>query len=125
MMSGTDLGTSKILVSAEIVKVEKEKRKRLGFTGIFAASWLVFISLAALLAPWLPIPGPKEAFLDVIEPNGNPPFKMGSHLLGLDGNGHDMLAQTIHGARVSLQIAFGAVLTLPLSGTTCTSSQPS
>ncbi len=110
-LSSTDLGANLAKIpTAAGVKVEKEARKRLGITGWFAVSWLSVISLAALLAPWLPIAAPKADFLDLVEPNGNPPFHMAAHILGLDGNGHDMLAQTIHGARVSLQIALGAVL---------------
>ncbi len=92
------------------IKVEKEKRKRLGITGTISAVWLALIGLSALLAPWLPIPSPKQAYIDLVQPDGNAPFSTSGHVLGLDGGGHDMLAQTIHGARVSLQIAFGAVM---------------
>ena len=112
-MSLVGLGAAAALEGAggmesEVV-VEKEARKRLGVMGWIAVGWLGTIVGASILAPILPISDPKAAYVDLIDLNGNPPFRSGAHLLGLDGNGHDMLSSFIYGARTSLLIAFCAV----------------
>ena len=67
---------------------------------------LVLVTLAAVLAPWIspydPLAGDPQLRL-------LPPFSEG-HLLGLDGQGRDILSRLIWGGRYSLSVAVVPVL---------------
>jgi peptide/nickel transport system permease protein len=81
--------------------------RRLGPLFWIAISWLVLISLLALLAPWLPIKDPDAYYLVRGE---RPPYApSGTHWFGTDQDARDMFARTIFGARVSLVIGFVAI----------------
>lgn len=85
-----------------------KKRKlggRFGIAAWLAIAWLVGILGLSLLAPYLPLPDPDESRVDMLDQG--PSF---SALLGTDSVGHDVFAQTIFGARTSLQVAFMAVI---------------
>jgi peptide/nickel transport system permease protein len=92
--------------AASGVKVEVAKTRKLGVIGWAAVGWLVAIVGGAILAPILPIADPDERFRGLAR---QPPFTDG-HLLGGDRLGHDMLAQVVYAARISLVVATGAVL---------------
>ena len=70
-----------------------------------ATGWLIFVTVAAITAPWLPIPDPESQ--DLANRLAGP-FTEG-HLLGTDGLGRDILARLAWGARVSLIISLAAV----------------
>jgi peptide/nickel transport system permease protein len=74
--------------------------------GWFSILWLGGITLAALLAPWLPLPDPDRSYLEIVRIG---PVQPG-HPLGGDGNGRDVLARVIFGARASLWISVTAVI---------------
>jgi peptide/nickel transport system permease protein len=82
------------------------KKKGLGFMGWVAAGWLILIVGAAVLADLLPLNDPAAEVAD----KRFAPFQSGGPLLGADANGRDLLARAIYGARVSLIIAFFAVM---------------
>ncbi len=85
------------------------KRKRggvLGLGGWLSASWLVLVTAAALLAPWLPLDDPK--ITDFAVPN-NSPIGQAGHLLGTEQNGFDIFSRLIWGGRVSLVVAVGVL----------------
>jgi peptide/nickel transport system permease protein len=86
--------------------VDAAPTRRLGLVGWFSVLWLGGLGLAALLAPWLPLPDPDQSVLEIVR---KPPVQPG-HLLGGDGSGRDMLARVIFGARTSLVISITAVL---------------
>jgi peptide/nickel transport system permease protein len=86
--------------------IESAPTKRLGIMGWFSLAWLGGISLLALLAPVLPLKDPDRSYLEIVRTG---PLQPG-HILGGDGNGRDMLARVIFGARTSLTIAVVAVL---------------
>ena len=65
---------------------------------------LVIVILSALLAPWIQRADPD--FQDVRAVSSSPSF---SHPFGTDNIGRDVFSRTVHGARVSLKIGFGAV----------------
>ena len=69
-----------------------------------AIGWVALVTVAALLAPWLPIADP-----DVISgPRlGGPSW---DNWFGTDPNGRDMFARTIWGARVSLMVGFVSIV---------------
>ena len=87
------------------VEVERGATKKLGIVGWLAIIWVTAIVLAALLAPWLPIPKFDEKF---IQQAGDGPSL--GHPLGLDSIGQDMFARVIYGARASLLISTASVL---------------
>jgi peptide/nickel transport system permease protein len=85
---------------------EPTKKKGIGVVGWIAAGWLILIIGAAALADVLPLNDPAAE----VAPKRFAPFQSGGPLLGADANGRDLLARTIYGARVSLIIAFFAVM---------------
>ncbi|HEX8802553.1 MAG TPA: ABC transporter permease, partial [Acidimicrobiales bacterium] len=87
-------------------EVEVAPTRRLGLMGWLSVAWLAGITLAALLAPVLPLSDPDQSFLEIVR---QPPVQSG-HPLGGDGLGRDMLARVIFGARASLLISVTAVL---------------
>lgn len=84
----------------------RHRRRGLGLAGWLAAGWLVLVTLAAILAPVLPIDEP--GITDFAVPNNASPGTAG-HLLGTDHNGYDILSRVIWGGRVSLVVAFGVL----------------
>lgn len=85
--------------------VEAAPSQRLGVLGWLSILWLGGISLAALLAPVLPLPDPEQSVLEIVRKG---PIQPG-HLLGGDSSGRDMLSRVIFGARASLWISVSAV----------------
>jgi peptide/nickel transport system permease protein len=86
--------------------VGRARRARLGIAGSLAIAWLAFVTLAALLAPILPLDDPNENFASIV---GQPPGTEG-HILGGDGLGRDLLSRMVWGARASLLIGVASVL---------------
>jgi peptide/nickel transport system permease protein len=84
-------------------------RNRLSVVG-FAT--LGFVLLAVLVGPfiWTTSPTDQDLANAVATPSAD-------HPLGTDTNGRDVLARVLHGGRVSLAIAFGAVACGALAGT--------
>ena len=83
---------------------DKAAPRRLGVSFWAAIGWVALVTVAALLAPWLPIADP-----DVISgPRlGGPSW---DNWFGTDPNGRDMFARTIWGARVSLMVGFVSIV---------------
>ena len=82
--------------------------KKLGWAFWLCVGWLVFIVLAAIFAPWLPLKDPEETIIDT--DLGVPPYSpSGQFWFGTDQNSRDVFARTIFGARVSLVVGFVAV----------------
>ena len=79
-----------------------------------AAAVLVAAALAALLAPWIapydPILQPDPVALRLVGPSWQHPF-------GTDPFSRDVLSRVLHGARVSLGVAAGAMLLSATLGT--------
>ena len=69
-----------------------------------AIGWVALVTVAALLAPWLPIADPDA----ISGPRlGGPSW---DNWFGTDPNGRDMFARTIWGARVSLMVGFVSIV---------------
>lgn len=95
-------------VAPAVVAAEpRGRRRRLGVVGWCCAGWLILVSAAAVLAPWLPLDDPDVTDFSVLENNAPP--GTGGHLLGTDQNGFDILARVVWGGRVSLVVAFGVL----------------
>lgn len=103
-MSEATLATVEVAVAAP---VKKRRGGRLGVAGWICLGWLIIVTAAALLAPWLPIDEPD--ITDFFVDNNSPPGT-GGHLLGTDQNGFDIFSRLIWGGRVSLVVAVGVLL---------------
>lgn len=93
-------------------EVEGAVKKTLGVAFWIAMGWIIAISIAALLAPWLPIADPNEIG------NGAPRDGiLGDNFMGTDALGRDVFARTIWGARISLGVGFlGIILGVTVGG---------
>ncbi len=73
---------------------------------------LVALAIAAVLAPWLPIPAPEQMDLDH---RLQPPAWFEAPLLGTDSKGRDLFARTLWGARLSLLVGMlGSLVALAI-----------
>lgn len=66
-------------------------------------AWLIVVVLLALCAPLLGLQDPEEMDFEAIQATAT-----GAHWLGTDTLGRDLLARTVHGARVSLFVGLTA-----------------
>ena len=87
-------------------RVSRARRARLGIAGWMAIGWLAFVTLAALLAPLLPLDDPNDTVASLVS---QPPGTDG-HILGGDGLGRDLLSRLVWGARASLLLGVASVL---------------
>ena len=89
------------------MKIFSDYRMKIGM------SCLLMIMVSILLAPWITPYDPLEINIQqaLLPPSLH-------HLFGLDENGADVLSQVLHGARISLGIAFIVVLINLLIGLT-------
>ncbi len=85
--------------------------RRIGVLFVCAVAWIVLITLAALLANLLPIPGPSD--MDMLERRAAP---SAAHWLGTDNLGRDMFSRLVHGARISLSVGLLAPVIAVLVG---------
>ncbi len=92
-------------------EAEDSGKRKLGLGFWIAIGWLVAISLAAILAPILPIDG-----ANVIAAGKKLESPSIHHWFGTDGSGRDVFARTIWGARVSLSVGFIAIVAGMLIG---------
>ena len=79
--------------------------RRLGISFWTAIGWILLVSAAALVAPWLPIADPEE-----IGAGGRLDGPGWDNWFGTDSNGRDMFSRTIWGARVSLMVGLVSIL---------------
>jgi peptide/nickel transport system permease protein len=81
-------------------------RLRRDAAGMWALRFLLFVATVALLAHWLaPCPDCQD---DIIALASRPPSI--AHPFGTDIYSRDVLSRVIHGARISLSVAFLAIL---------------
>jgi len=83
---------------------------------------LVLFFLLALSAPWLTrcqvLHAPDQQDQQGLDADGLPQPAGGAYLLGTDNLGRDVLSRVIYGARVSLSVGIGAMLTATIIGVT-------
>lgn len=75
----------------------------------FGAGWLLLLGLAIVCAPWLPLAEDRDVASTVAEPVFATPTFTGTHPLGTNAFGLDLLARSLYGARSSLLISLSAV----------------
>nr|MBO2502627.1 ABC transporter permease [Thermoanaerobacterales bacterium] len=81
------------------------RQGRLGWFGVLAIAWLAFVTLAAVLAPVLPLDDPNENVAAIV--NQGPGTD--GHLLGGDALGRDLLSRMVWGGRASLLLGVASV----------------
>jgi peptide/nickel transport system permease protein len=81
--------------------------------GVAGATYLCFIVILAVLAPWVAPYDPDKLFYEAVLSPPSPSF-----LFGTDEIGRDILSRLIYGARVSLQVVAGAIALSLLVGAT-------
>ena len=81
------------------------RQGRLGWLGAFAIAWLAFVTLAAVLAPVLPLDDPNENVAAIV--NQGPGTD--GHVLGGDALGRDLLSRMVWGGRASLLLGVASV----------------
>lgn len=86
------------------------RRQRVDLLPWLAFAWLGVLGVAAVLAPWLPLPEGRNATAALSEPIFLEPLKYGDHPLGTNGAGLDMLSRAVFGARTSMVISMTAIL---------------
>ena len=97
MSSETDRTASRRLTVAKLMRgLWRDK------PALLALVFLVTLVLAALIAPWAL---PFDHRVQDLRLRNAAPFTAGSHVLGTDHLGRDMLSRLVFGARVSLSVA--------------------
>lgn len=96
----------------EAAETPKRRGARLSGIGVVSLLWVIFITLACLLGPWLLHlnPGTTEVAKAYAAPSTQ-------HLLGNDGLGRDELARLLAGGRITLSVGAIAALVAMLIGT--------
>lgn len=91
-------------IEAEVAPgISIDARKKLGWVFWVATGWVVLVIFAAIFAGVLPLQDPSvPAALPGLGPSG-------SHLLGTDELGRDLLSRVVYGARVSLIVGFASI----------------
>lgn len=103
-MTATIDTTTDVGAVAPVTTPKRAGRSRSRLTTWCAATWLIVIAIAALLADFLPLLDPNET-----EPRIALESPSWSHPLGTDGLGRDQFSRIIHGAQVSLSVSITAV----------------
>jgi glutathione transport system permease protein len=80
---------------------------------LFAGSFVVFLVLIAIAAPWI-VPYDAENFFDYDRLNALPSWQ---HWFGVDALGRDIFSRILMGARISLAVGFVSVAAGALVGT--------
>lgn len=111
--AGTGLGLvagTVLAYSGAVRLVWAARRRKVDLLPWLCLGWLVLLGVAALLAPWLPLPEGRNATVALTEPIYLEPLKYGDHPLGTNGAGLDLLSRAIFGARTSMVISMSAIL---------------
>lgn len=88
------------------------KRRRPSIVTVLAIAWLAIIISAAVLADVLPLSDPGAVGTAYRAEPGT-----AGAILGTDALGRDLLSRVVHGARLSLSVAFGATAVAAVVGT--------
>jgi glutathione transport system permease protein len=108
--------TSVAVIAGEAVRTpwsefwRKFKKQKVA---LFAGSFVVFLVLIAIAAPWI-VPYDAENFFDYDRLNALPSWQ---HWFGVDALGRDIFSRILMGARISLAVGFVSVAAGALVGT--------
>ncbi len=104
----TATDSTPVAAGAPVSDTNKRRGGKLGVAGWLCLIWLLVVTAAALLAPWLPIDEPDKTDFTILTNNASP--GTGGHILGTDNNGFDIFSRLIWGGRVSLVVAVGVLV---------------
>ncbi|MCT4705539.1 ABC transporter permease [Enterobacteriaceae bacterium H11S18] len=97
--------------------LSRRPRKRFSGDGVVGGGLLAAVILIALVSPWLPLPDPLTNNLaDIFMPPGTTTAD-GTHWLGTDQLGRDLLARILSGTRLSLMVVLLAAAIAAVIGT--------
>lgn len=105
--------------------VPVRRRRRLDMPVSVVVSIVVFVAMiaAALLAPLIAPFNPMDiASFDLMSAQLPPAFMEGGdprYLLGTDNQGRDLFSAILYGMRISMMVAFGAVVVGAVAGVVC------
>jgi peptide/nickel transport system permease protein len=121
------VGTSEVLLehetSLDSISLDREitarsplqlfwRRFRTDRVAMVSLGFIVLLIVVAIAAPLvvklLGVSGPNTQNLNALDPFGQPIGPSSAHPFGVDELGRDILARTIYGAQVSLEVAFVA-----------------
>jgi peptide/nickel transport system permease protein len=98
------------------------RRLRRDKVALIALSIVLFMVFVAIFAPLIVkvfgLPNPNTQNDNLLGDFGEPTGPSGSHPLGVDERGRDILSRVIYGSRVSLEVAFVATALIVLIGVT-------
>ncbi|MDC9818515.1 ABC transporter permease [Pectobacterium polonicum] len=96
--------------------LNRKPRRRFYGDGILGGLLLAIVAIAAILSPWLPLPDPlTNSLTDIFLPPGSPAAS-GTHWLGTDQLGRDLLARILAGTRLSLAVVLMAAILAAVIG---------
>lgn len=98
--------------------LRRRPRRLIYGDAVIGAILLIAVIAAALLSPWLPLPDAlSNNLLEIFLPPGSPGAQ-GTHWLGTDQLGRDLLSRILSGTRLSLLVVVLAALIGAVIGTT-------
>ncbi|ROR09951.1 ABC transporter permease [Erwinia sp. JUb26] len=98
--------------------LRRRPRRLIYGDAVIGATLLIAVIAAALLSPWLPLPDAlSNNLLEIFLPPGSPGAQ-GTHWLGTDQLGRDLLSRILSGTRLSLVVVVLSALIGAVIGTT-------
>jgi len=102
--AGVELAIEAVTPAPNAHDNDRSAKRRLGVMFWLSIAWIALVVGAAALADVLPLPDPTDPGIAVAR---SAPGE--ERVLGADSLGRDMLARTVHGARVSLIVGFSSI----------------
>jgi peptide/nickel transport system permease protein len=115
---GAVVATEEVAGKGRTLRADAWRRLRKNKLALVALAWIVFVAVIAISASlWVPkvLGSPSELDSTTVAARSNL-APSGEHPFGTDRLGRDVASRTIYGARISLLVAFLAVLIMTVVG---------